>query len=142
MPLGIEKHPLLFRNQCQKHLCICLRMVQTQIAMVVSGENLQSAAPNRVIQQFSGCADRGLFFAAENDMYLGLRIPESRFYGIGTVAFKKGDHIFFGNLAGIPVIVIKQFLGDAQIGGLHFGKPLLLDQAVAHPKGGSNQRMG
>ena len=44
--------------------------------------------------------------------------------------------------AGIPVIVIKQFLGDAQIGGLHFGKPLLLDQAVAHTKGWFDQRMG
>ena len=81
--------------------------------MVVSGENFQSATWDRVIQQLSGCADRGLLFAAKNDMYLGLRIPKSRLYGLGTVAFKKGDHIFFGNLAGIPVIIIEQLLRNA-----------------------------
>ena len=48
----------------QEHLRILFRMVQTQIAMVVSGEDLQSAAQNRVIQQFSGCTDQGLLFAA------------------------------------------------------------------------------
>ena len=117
-------------------------MVQTQIAMAISGEDLQSAAQNRVIQQFSGCADRGLLFAAENDMYLCLRIPKSRLYGIGTVALQERDHIFFADLAGIPVIVIKQFLGDPQIGSLHFSKPFLLDQAVAHPKGWFDQGMG
>ena len=95
-----------------------------------------------MIQQFSGCADRGLLFAAENDMYLGLRIPKSRLYGIGTVAFKKCDHIFFADLAGIPVIIIEQLLRNAQIGSLHFGKPFLLDQAIAHPKGWFDQGMG
>ena len=86
--------------------------------MAISGEDLHSAAWDRVTQQFSGCTDQGLLFAAENDMCLGLRVPESRFYGIGTVALQKCDHIFFADLAGIPVIVIKQFLRDAQIGGL------------------------
>ena len=106
------------------------RVVQAQIAMAISGEDFHGAVRNRVIQQPSGCADRGLLFAAENDMHLGLRIPESRLYGIGAVAFKKDDHIFFGDLAGIPVVIIKQCLGDPQIGGLHFGKPLLPDQTM------------
>ena len=89
-------------------------MIQTQIAVVVSGEAFQSAAWDRVIQQFSGCADRGLLLAAKNDMYLGLRIPKSRLYGIGTVALQERDHIFFADLAGIPVIIIEQLLRNAQ----------------------------
>ena len=110
--------------------------------MAISREGFQSAAWDRVIQLFSGCADRGLLLAAENDMYLGLRIPESRLYGIDTVALQKCDHIFFADFAGIPEIVIEQFLGDAQIGCLHFSKPHLLDQAVAHTKGWFDQGIG
>ena len=98
-----RKHTLSnpsLRDQRQKHLRICLRMIQAQIAVVVSGEAFQSAVRDHTIQQFSGYADGGLLFAAKNNMYLGLRIPESRLYGIGTVALQKCDHILFADFAG------------------------------------------
>ena len=82
-------------------------MIQAQIAVVVSGEAFQSAVRDHTIQQFSGCADRGLLFAAENDMYLGLRIPKSRLYGLGTVTLQKCDHVFSADFTGIPEIVIE-----------------------------------
>jgi len=78
---------LWIKMQIADHLRVLFRVVQTEIAMTVSGEDFQGAVRNYVIQQFSGCADRCLLFAAENDMYLCPGFPKSGFYGIGTVAF-------------------------------------------------------
>ena len=60
--------------------------------------------------------------------YLCLGIPKSWLYGIGTVALQERDHIIFADHVGIPVIIIEQLLRNAQIGGLRFSKPFLLDQ--------------
>ena len=51
MPLGIESIRFYLANHRQEYQRICLRMIQAQIAVVVSGEDFHSAAQDRVIQQ-------------------------------------------------------------------------------------------
>ena len=104
--------------------------------MTLVEQNLHTASRDSLMEHFRRIPDVFLFPGTCHNFDLCCGLGQAGLDGIHAVGLQEGDHVCLADGAGIPVVVIKQRPGDAQVGGLQFGKPLLLDQAVAHAEGG------
>lgn len=84
--------------------------------MAESGEDFQGAVRDYVIQQLSGCSDRGLRLDAENDMYLGLRVPKIRLYAFSKIGLVKQLTVFGDTDLLVLYVRLYHYLNDIGLG--------------------------
>ena len=104
--------------------------------MLQTGKNLQFASGDGSEDHLCRFQDTPLFPASGYYFHSGG--GHHGFQGITAVGLREGNQIRLADGAGVPVIVLKQALWDAQLRRLPPGKPPLFDETVAHGKGGAD----
>ena len=103
---------------------------------------MKPAARKLLTDRFGRAADLPCLLLSNINMGLCSGLAELIFQRIRGTGFHKGNHIFPGYAAGIPVIILKQLLPEVQGLKLQPGKTSDFDQAVATAESRAYQGMG